>query len=206
MFVFDNCTNLTVQDSHWEDLQMEVNRCKTVRIRRNLVERPWQTGGIGAWGRAGGGLAQAYFIEDNWIVDPSPVSGGAIIFQVDNPDFDNNAWRDITVRNNTIVYPAPSIRTIWPPAIKFGVSSSTGQPLNTVFDQIHVEGNKVYIDPGIGDRFSTDLGLMAFWTSYPIQYFDFDNTTVIDNTAYYNGTKNFLGARAYARGDNWTDG
>ena len=40
MFDFNNCTNLTVQNSHWEDLQMEVDRCKTVRIRRNLVERP----------------------------------------------------------------------------------------------------------------------------------------------------------------------
>ena len=136
-------------------------------------------------------------------MDPSPVSGGAIIFQVDNPDFDNNAWRDITVRNNTIVYLASSVHTIWPPAIKFGVSSSAGQPLNTVFDTILVEGNKIYIDPGIGDGFSTDLGLMAFWTSNPIHYFNFDNTTVRDNTAYYNGTRNVLGARAYAQGDNW---
>jgi len=201
-FVGDS-TNIRIQDSLWQDLQLEVDDCRRVRILRNVVERPRETGGIGVWGVNDGLTALDYIIEENWIVDPSRVNGGAFMFQLDQNDTDGCEWRNFIVRNNTIIYPAAAVGARRPVAMKLGAHDSSDQTSSgTIFDQIQITGNRIYVDPGL-TGFSRDF--IWFWHFYPKPLLHFDNTTVASNTLYHSGSYGPLSISPVAKGVNWLD-
>jgi len=204
MIGFQRSSNIKILDSHWEDIQMEINNCSGVQVQRCLVERARNTGSIGAWSVSDGYVTEDYLIQDNWIVDPTRGSGGAIVFHLDKSTLHNCVYRNIRVLNNTIIYTAPPAFTKRPVAVKFGTCDSSGKPTGLVFDQIRVQGNRIYVAPALDDSF-TKFNFIWFWACYPDPRIRFDHTTVRNNTLYHNGSRDVLTIYNNAKGVEWSD-
>ena len=104
-FVFGNGTkphkNIRITNNLIEDLQLEVDSGHGVMIYRNTVKRSVRTGAIGLFTVDDGVTLEDYSIDSNTIIDPV---GAAIALNVDPPDNNNTAFRNIAITNNTIIF------------------------------------------------------------------------------------------------------
>jgi hypothetical protein len=71
--------DLFISDNLIEDLQLEVDFSRRVRIEGNTVVRPVNTAGIGVFTLNNNSLAKDYTIQKNTIVDPVVSAGGIVV-------------------------------------------------------------------------------------------------------------------------------
>lgn len=182
-----------------EDLQVEVDDARRVRIVGNTVARPVKTAGIGTFTIAPkGGLAEAFEIAGNTIIDPV-LSAGAITVHLDPPSSNDATFRDIRIRDNAVIYTAalkaasgqswdgPEGQT-WPPAVQVGTGDNSQATHGNVFEDISIEGNTVWVDPSLG---SVRYGIF-FANASAKSNFRFRNLTVVDNVVFYDGPEAIL--------------
>lgn len=191
--------DILIAQNRVEDLQVEVDDARRVRIVGNTVARPVRTAGIGTFTIApSGGLAEAFEIAGNTIIDPV-LSAGAITVHLDPPNSNDATFRDIRIRDNTIVYTAalkaasgqswdgPEGRT-WPPAVQIGTGDNSAATHGNVFDDIAIERNTIWVEPSLG---SIRYGIF-FANASATSNFRFRNLKVVDNVVFYNGREAIL--------------
>lgn len=202
MFWFNGGSSISLLDNLWEDLQIEVDRCSHVQILRNVVKRPRETGGIGLWAVDSGYAADDYLIQDNWIIDPSRVTAGAIVVQLDKPTNSNCSFTNIRILNNTVVYSNPAAYSRRAPAIKLGTGDMSQTNSGDIFNYITLQGNRFYVDSALS---GFTRNFIFFCGTTPTVCFRFDNTNVTNNTLFYNGTKGILETTSGCKGVNWVE-
>ena len=202
MIGFQLSRNVVVRDSHWEDLQLEIDKCSDVQILNNLVERARNTGSIGIWAVGNNYVAENYLIQGNTIIDPSRGNAGAIVLQLDKATLSGSVFRNIRVLDNVIVYPKEMAGPKRPVAVKVGMCDSSGKPEKTIFERIRIEGNRIYVTPGVEGLKKEFIWFHACW---PDPRVSFDDCSVVNNTLYYDGEKGILSVVAKAKGRNWTE-
>jgi len=175
--------DILISDNLIEDLQFGVDFGLRVRIEGNTVVRPVNTAGIGVFTDNDNTPAQDYTIQKNTIVDPV-VSGGGIVLHLDPPSSSYSTMKTFRILDNQIVYtkylggnPASAIR--------IGTGDNSQATIGNIFDDIVIQNNVIYKDPGSSYDFG-DVNAIIFGNSSVTANFTFDNTAVTDNLIYYN--------------------
>ncbi|MBN1675691.1 MAG: hypothetical protein JXR37_31905 [Kiritimatiellae bacterium] len=186
-FLFGGCRDVEIADNYMDEMQMEVDYCQRVKIIGNIVERPRETGGIGIWAVNHNQRAEDYLIKGNWVIDPSGVNGGAILAQLDAPRYTNCLFRKIHILDNVVVYGGKYDRA--PVAVKLGTPDNSKPVPGTVFDDVRVEGNRIYAGPGPAVK---PPKLFVFGNSSKTSGFLFENLVIRNNTRCYDGDSPFV--------------
>ncbi len=198
-----------------EDLQFEVDYCRRARITDNVVKRPTSTAGIGTfslqWEAVPGEdlCGEDFLIARNTITDLSDCYTAIAVhldpqYHRDGTPLEGVTYRNLRILNNTIVYTAaPAGRA--GRAIQVGATDSSRQTKGVVFDQIRVEGNRIYVPPGVqilNDAGSEEVFILG---NHSRQFsggpdFLFTHLTVRNNTLYRDGKPDAEFVAWYARG------
>jgi hypothetical protein len=173
--------DILVSDNLIEDLQLEVDFSVRVRIEGNTIVRPVTAAGIGIYSVGDKGFARNYTIEKNTVVD-AVVSAGAIAVHLDPPRDSSSTWKTFRILDNHIVY-TKYVKDDHTNAIRIGTGNNTQATVGNVFDDIVIQNNVIYKDPGSPYDFFHPI---IFGNSSATANFTFDNTQVINNTIYYN--------------------
>jgi hypothetical protein len=174
--------DILISDNLIEDLQLEVDFGLRVRIEGNTVVRPVATAGIGVFTINNNTSAQDYTIQKNTIVDPVVAAGG-IVLHLDPPSDNYSTMKTFRILDNRIVY-TKNISGNHASAIRLGTGNSNQPTVENVFDDIVIQNNVVYKDPGSSYDFG-DVNAIIFGNSYVVANFKFDNTNVSNNRLYY---------------------
>ena len=175
--------DIFISDNLIEDLQLEVDFGVRVRIEGNTVLRPVNTAGIGVFTVNDNTSAEAYTIQNNTIIDPV-VSAGGIVAHLDPPSSSYSTIKTFRILNNQIVY-TKDIGGNGASAIRLGTGDNSQATVGNVFDDIAIQNNVIYKDPGSSYDFG-DINGIIFGNSSATANFRFHNTTVSDNLIYYN--------------------
>jgi chitodextrinase len=175
--------DILISDNLIEDLQLEVDFGLRVRIEGNTVARPVGTAGIGVFTIDDNAWAQDYTIRKNTIVDPV-VSAGGIVVHLDPPSSSYSTMKKFRILENHIVY-TKYIGGNHASAIRLGTGNNSQATSGNVFDDIVIQNNVIYKDPGSLYDFG-DVNAIIFGNSSAIANFKFDNTNVSNNLVYYN--------------------
>src|SRR5439155_13443057 len=138
--------NIFISDNLIEDLQFGVDFALRVRIEGNTVVRPVNTAGIGVFTDNDNTPAQDYTIQKNTIVDPV-VSAGGIVLHLDPPSSSYSTMKTFRILDNHIVY-TKYISGNHASAIRLGTGDNSQATIGNVFDNIVIQNNVVYKDPG----------------------------------------------------------
>jgi len=176
--------DILINDNLIEDLQLEVDFGLRVRIEGNTVVRPVATSGIGVFTVNNNTTAQQYTIQKNTIVDPV-VSAGGIVLHLDPPSDSYSTMKSFRILDNHIVY-TKYISGHHASAIRLGTGDSSQATTGNVFDDIVIQNNVVYKDPGSPYDFG-DVNAVIFGNSSATVNFKFDNTNVSNNLIHYSG-------------------
>ena len=140
-FVFANGSrphkNIRITNNLIEDLQLEVDFGHGVTIYRNTVKRSVRTGAIGLFTVDDGVILQDYSIDSNIIIDPV---GAAIALNVDPPDNNNTAFRNIAITNNTMIFNHTPTG-----AIHAGPADSTTISTGNTYEGVVIRNNLIQI-------------------------------------------------------------
>jgi Pectate lyase superfamily protein len=118
-----------------ENLQVELDHMRRVRVEGNSVTRAYRTAGIGIFTIADGAIAEDYMITKNKIIDPFSVGIGGFL----DPFTDNRSvFRRIWVKDNSIIINTPGAN-----AIQFGTGNASARNHGNIFEDIVVEGNVI---------------------------------------------------------------
>jgi len=176
--------DILITDNLIEDLQVEIDFGLRVRIEGNTIVRPVATAGIGVFTINDNTSAQDYTIQKNTIVDPV-VSAGGIVLHLD-PSSDNySTMKSFRILGNHIVY-TKYISGNHASAIRLGTGNNSQATRGNVFDDIAIQNNVVYKDPGSPYDFG-DVNSIIFGNSSATANFKFNNTNVSNNLIHYNG-------------------
>jgi Pectate lyase superfamily protein len=175
--------DILISDNLIEDLQVEIDFGLRVRIEGNTVVRPVNTAGIGVFTINDNALAQDYTIQKNTIVDPV-VSAGGIAVHLDPPSSSYSTMKTFRILDNHIVY-TKYISGNHASAIRLGTGDNSQATRGNVFDDIAIQNNVVYKDPGSPYDFG-DVNAIIFGNSSITANFKFDNTNVSNNRTHYN--------------------
>ena len=178
--------DILISDNLIEDLQLEVDFGVRVRIEGNTIIRPVATSGIGVFTIADNTAAQDYIIQKNTIVDPM-VSAGGIVVHLDPPSSSYSTMKTFRILDNHIVY-TKYISGNHASAIRLGTGDNSQATRGNVFDDIAIQNNVVYKDPGSPYDFG-DVNAIIFGNSSATANFKFGNTNVSNNRTYYNNTR-----------------
>jgi chitodextrinase len=173
--------DILISDNLIQDLQLEVDFSRRVRIEGNTVVRPVQTAGIGVFTINDNSSAEDYTIQKNTIVDPV-VSAGGIVLHLDPPSTSYSTMKTFRILDNHIVY-TKYINANHASAIRLGTGDNSQTTTGNVFDDIVIQNNVAYKDPGSPYEFFHPI---IFGNSSRIANFIFDNTNVSNNLVYYN--------------------
>ena len=175
--------DILISDNLIEDLQLGVDFGLRVRIEGNTVVRPVNTAGIGVFTDNDNTPAQEYTIQKNTIVDPV-VSAGGIVLHLDPPSDNYSTMRTFRILDNHIVY-TKFISGNHASAIRLGTGNNSQATTGNIFDDIVIQNNVVYKDPGSPYDFG-NVEAIIFGNSSTIANFKFDNVNVSNNLVYYN--------------------
>jgi Pectate lyase superfamily protein len=175
--------DILIRDNLIEDLQFGVDFGVRVRIEGNTVVRPVNTAGIGVFTDNGYTPAQDYTIQKNTIVDPV-VSAGGIVLHLDPPSDNYSTMKTFRILDNHIVY-TKAISGSHASAIRLGTGNNNQATTGNIFDDIVIQNNIVYKDPGSPYDFG-DVNAIIFGNSSAIANFRFDNMNVSNNRIYCN--------------------
>ena len=175
--------DILISDNLIEDLQFEVDFGRRVRIEGNTVVRPVNTAGIGVFTVNDNTSAQDYTIQKNTIVDPV-VSAGGIVVHLDPPSSSYSTMKTFRILDNHIVY-TKFISGNHASAIRIGTGDNSQATRGNIFDDIVIQNNVVYKDPGSPYDFG-DVNAIIFGNSSATANFRFDNTNVSNNLIHYN--------------------
>jgi hypothetical protein len=175
--------DILISDNLIEDLQVEIDFGLRVRIEGNTVVRPAGTAGIGIFTIDDNASAQNYTIQKNSIVDPV-VSAGGIVLHLDPPRSSYSTMKTFRILDNHIVY-TKAVHGNHASAIRIGTGDNSQATAGNIFDDIVIQNNVVYKDPGSPYDFG-DVNAIIFGNSSAIANFRFDNTNVSNNLIYYN--------------------
>jgi hypothetical protein len=134
---------VSILNNQIEDLQVEVDHARRVRIEGNTVVRAFRTAAIGIFTPGDGAIAEDYTIAGNTAVDPL---GVAFAVHIDPPTSARASFRRIRIVGNTVVRRARAGR-----AVTVGIVDNSIASEGSVFDGISLEGNVVLMDPGLVD-------------------------------------------------------
>ena len=174
--------DLVIRNNRIEDLQLEVDFATRVQIVENTMIRSDFTGAIGSYALYSGGAFEEVKIIGNTIID---AAGQAITVQLDfrPPKVVNDfRFRNIEIRDNVIIY-TPKIRKAPGLVMRIGAADNSLTTTGNTFENIRIEGNTIYVDPGT-PPFS---GPLIFGNTSNTTGFKFVNMTISHNTFYYNG-------------------
>jgi Pectate lyase superfamily protein len=194
--------DILISDNLIEDLQVEVDFGLRVRIEGNTVVRPVGTAGIGVFTINDHTSAQNYTIRKNTIVDPM-VSAGAIVMHLDPPSSSYSTMKTFRILENHIVY-TKSVSGHHPSAIRLGTGDNSQFTNGNVFDDIAIQNNVIYKDPGSPYDFG-DVNAIIFGNSSATANFKFDNTNVSNNLIYYNNTSGIPNVDIRQQGVNYVE-
>ena len=194
--------DILIIDNLIEDLQFGVDFGLGVRIEGNTVVRPVNTAGIGVFTDNDGTAAQDYTIQNNTIVDPV-VSGGGIAVHLDPPDTNYSTMKTFRILNNQIVY-TTLLGGNGASAIRLGTGNNSQATTGNIFDDIVIQGNVIYKDPGSSYDFG-DINSIIFGNSSVTANFTFDNTAVTGNLIYYNNQSGVPNVDIRQQGINYTE-
>jgi hypothetical protein len=175
--------DILISDNLIEDLQVEVDFGLRVRIEGNTIVRPVQTAGIGVFTVNDNTSAQDYTIQKNTIIDPV-VSAGGIVLHLDPPSSSYSTMKTFRILDNHIVY-TKYLGGNAASAIRLGTGDNSQATMGNVFDDIVIQNNVIYKDPGSPYDFG-DVNAIIFGNSSAIANFKFDNTSVSNNLIHYN--------------------
>jgi hypothetical protein len=175
--------DILISDNLIEDLQFGVDFGLRVHIEGNTVVRPVNTAGIGVFTDNDNTPAQDYTIQKNTIVDPV-VSAGGIVLHLDPPSDNYSTMKTFRILGNHIVY-TKDISGNHASAIRLGTGNNSQATVGNVFDDIVIQNNVIYKDPGSRYDFG-DVNAIIFGNSSAIANFKFDNTNVSNNRIHYN--------------------
>jgi polygalacturonase len=192
---------IRIYDNLIQDLQLEVDYARDVRIERNTIERPVATAGIGTFSLNDGGVAEDFYIVDNTIIDPT-VSGGAIAVHLDPPTTTNTTFRNIHIENNTIVYKSRTPRNL-AVAIRMGTPNNSVSTTGNTFDRIWVMNNTIQIKCGVKKDFEDAVIWAANSRSGGVADFPFNNLTITDNQVHYRHSRPLV--RVDKAGENYVE-
>jgi hypothetical protein len=203
-----------------EDLQLEVDYCRRVKIAENLVRRPTSTTGIGTFSLQRVTVpgedvcGEDILIADNVISDLSD-SYTAIAVHLDpavhkdQTPLNNITYRDIRILRNTVIYPAGSGVQAGK-AIQVGATDSSQMTKGIVFDRIRIEDNRIYIHPAAGIRPEPGIGEVVIFGNHSREFtggpdFRFTNVAIKNNTLYQDGKPEVKLVRFYAQGPGYLE-
>jgi hypothetical protein len=175
--------DILISDNLIEDLQLEVDFGLRVRIDGNTVVRPAATSGIGVFTLDDGVSARDYTIQKNTIVDPV-VSAGGIVVHLDPPSSSYSTMKTFRILDNQIVY-TKYISGTHASAIRIGTGDTSQATTGNVFDDVAIQNNVVYKDPGSPYDFG-DVNAIIFGNSSATVNLKFNNTNVSNNLIRYN--------------------
>jgi hypothetical protein len=175
--------DILISDNLIEDLQLEVDFAYRVRIEGNTVVRPVATAGIGVFTINDYSSTQEYTIQKNTIVDPV-VSAGGIVLHLDPPSSSYSTMKTFRILDNHIVY-TKFISGTLASAIRIGTGDNSQATRGNIFDDIIIQNNIVYKDPGSPYDFG-NVEAIIFGNSSVTANFRFDNTSVSNNLIHYN--------------------
>jgi hypothetical protein len=175
--------DILINDNLIEDLQIEVDFGLRVRVEGNTVVRPAGTAGIGVFTINDNASAEDYTIRKNTIVDPV-VSAGGIVVHLDPPSSSYSTMKAFRILDNEIVY-SKYIGGAHASAIRLGTGDNSQATSGNVFDDIVIQNNVIYKDPGSPYDFG-NVEAIIFGNSSAVANFKFDNTNVSNNVIHYN--------------------
>lgn len=178
--------DILIRDNLVQDLQVEVDFAHRVRIEGNTVVRPVRTAGIGVFTITHRTSAQEYTIRRNTIVDPV-VSAGGIVVHLDPPSTNHSRMKTFRILENQIVY-TRFISSNHAAAIRLGTGDNSQATAGNLFDDIVIQNNVIYKDPGSAYDFG-NVHAVIFGNSSAAANFRFDNTNVSHNRVHYNNTR-----------------
>jgi hypothetical protein len=194
--------DILISDNLIEDLQLEVDFGLRVRIEGNTVVRPVATAGIGVFTVNDYTPAQEYTIQNNTIVDPV-VSAGGIVAHLDPPSSSYSTMKTFRILDNQVVY-TKYVNGNGASAIRLGTGDSSQATVGNIFDDIVIQNNIIYKDPGSSYDFG-DIYATIFGNSSATANFTFDNMSVSDNVIYYNNQRGLLNVGILQKGVNYTE-
>ena len=163
--------NIQITNNLIEDLQLEVDFGYGVTIGRNTVKRGVRTGAIGLFTVDDGVTLQDYSIDSNTVIDPV---GAGIALNVDPPDNNNAAFRNIAITNNKIIF-----NRIPTEAIHAGPADSSTSSTGNIYDGVIIRNNVIQIAASAGAQ-REDSALIKF-NAGPNSMLSFMNTVVDQN-------------------------
>jgi chitodextrinase len=194
--------DILITDNLIEDLQLEIDFGLRVRVEGNTVVRPVATAGIGVFTIDDNAYAQDYTIQKNTIVDPV-VSAGGIVLQLDPPDTSYSTMKTFRILDNQIVY-TKFISGTHASAIRIGTGDNNQATRGNIFDDITIQNNIVYKDPGSPYDFG-NVEAIIFGNSSVTANFKFDNTNVSSNLFHYNNKWGLPSIDIRQKGINYTE-
>ena len=194
--------DILISDNLIEDLQLEVDFGLKVRIEGNTVARPVQAAGIGAFTINDNTSAEDYTIQNNTIVDPVGGAGG-IAVHLDPPSTSYSTMKTFRILNNQIVY-TKYLSGNGASAIRIGTGDNSQATTENIFDDIVIQNNTIYKDPGSPYDFGYVYGII-FGNSSATANFSFDNLTVSDNIIYYNNQSGPADVDIFQQGINYIE-
>ena len=112
------------------------------------------------------------------------VSAGGIVLHLDPPSDNYSTMRTFRILDNHIVY-TKFISGNHASAIRLGTGNNSQATTGNIFDDIVIQNNVVYKDPGSPYDFG-NVEAIIFGNSSAIANFKFDNVNVSNNLVYYN--------------------
>jgi Pectate lyase superfamily protein len=192
--------DILIRDNLIEDLQLEVDFSVRVRIEGNTIVRPVTTAGIGVFALDDNTSARDYTIQRNTIVDPVVAAGG-IVVHLDPPSSSYSTMKTFRILDNRIVY-TKYISRNHVSAIRIGTGDNSKATAGNVFDDIVIENNVIYKDPGSPYDFDHPI---VFGNSSATANFKFDNTNVSNNLIHYNNKRGIPNIEIRQKGINYIE-
>jgi Pectate lyase superfamily protein len=193
--------DILISDNLIVDLQLEVDFSRRVRIEGNTVVRPVNTAGIGVFTVSNNTSAQDYTIQKNTIVDPV-VSAGGIVVHLDPPNSSYCTMKTFRILDNRIVY-TKTISGNHASAIRLGTGDNSQATTGNVFDDIVIQNNVIYKDPGSSYDFGGNA--IIFGNSSATANFKFNNTNVSNNLIHYNNKRGIRNIDIRQKGVNYIE-
>jgi len=121
-----------------DDLQLEVNQSRRVRIEGNVVNRAVKTAGIGIFTVGDDAIAEDYQIVNNRVVDPL---GSGISVGIDPPTDRRCRFMRITIANNQVIRTNTAGY-----GVRIGTPDNSKPTDGNLFEHVEIKNNRFRIE------------------------------------------------------------
>lgn len=196
-YVFNRGTavheDITIKNNLIENLQLEVDYARRVRMIGNTVKRPAGTMCMGTASLGDGGIADDFVMEGNLCLNPRAVNAMlAFWVALDPPLAHRNTFQNISIRKNLVVYTG-AVGNLGGPVALIGTADNSLPTSGNVFNSINISNNVVVVDPDAEIKPGFDALINA--NAGAASNFTFGNLTIANNLFYYNGVKDMVDVR-----------